>query len=458
MKRICFVFVLALAPALAGAQMPNTLSAADKIYGLSKFWQEVNYNFVYLNKVDRAAWDSLYRSMIVSVQATKDDYEFYREMDRFCAFLQDGHTNIRYPQGVDSLLYTSMFGRDRLFLTNIDGRAIVTRTNPGLKDGVPIGSEITKVNGLRTQDYLRLHVTPYISSSTGYVRDDLAVQRLLRGPRGSRFEITFVTPAGEERRLALVHEKSMDEEVYPPFEKRELLDLTWHPGGIAQVALNSFGDRRIDTLFFRILPELRAAKGLIIDLRNNGGGSTGIGTTILRYLTNSRVLFGSRTSSRLHIPAYKAWGSWQTAADTGESEWARTSYLHFHDAAYHTFDWDPDTNAVADSALVVPTALLISHMTASAAEDFLIAADGQKHMTKIGQRSFGSTGQPFAFPLPGGGSARVCTKRDTYPDGREFVGAGVKPDIEITPTVRDFIENRDPVLDAALRHLREAVH
>ncbi len=40
------------------SQIPNTLTPADKVYGLSKFWQEVNYNFGYLNKVDRTMWDS----------------------------------------------------------------------------------------------------------------------------------------------------------------------------------------------------------------------------------------------------------------------------------------------------------------------------------------------------------------------------------------------------------------
>lgn len=55
--------------------------------------------------------------------------------------------------------------------------------------------------------------------------------------------------------------------------------------------------------------------------------------------------------------------------------------------------------------------------------------------------------------MPGGGSARVCTKKDTYPDGREFVGYGVKPDIEVKRTVQDFIDNKDPVLTKALEYL-----
>jgi C-terminal processing protease CtpA/Prc len=70
-------------------------------------------------------------------------------------------------------------------------------------------------------------------------------------------------------------------------------------------------------------------------------------------------------------------------------------------------------------------------------------------------RSLGfNTGQPLVFPLPEGGLARVCTKRDTYPDGHEFVGVGVQPDRLVHPTLADFRAGRDPVLEAALEELR----
>jgi C-terminal processing protease CtpA/Prc len=97
----------------------------------------------------------------------------------------------------------------------------------------------------------------------------------------------------------------------------------------------------------------------------------------------------------------------------------------------------------------------MGHNTASAAEDFLIYADNQKHMTRIGENSFGSTGQPFVFELPGGGSARICTKKDTYLDGREFVGYGIKPDIIVKRTLNDYLTKKDPVMEKAIDHLKQ---
>ncbi len=66
----------------AAPSLPNTLSPSDKIYGLSKFWQEVNYNFVYLDRIDRAKWDSTYRALITQVANTPNDYAYFRLLQK----------------------------------------------------------------------------------------------------------------------------------------------------------------------------------------------------------------------------------------------------------------------------------------------------------------------------------------------------------------------------------------
>lgn len=450
------LLLLAVGGFRAYAQAPNTLKPQEKVYGLSKFWQEVNYNFVYLDKVNRQVWDSLYTAMIPVVEQTPNDYEYYRQLQRFCAFLNDGHTNIFFPNKMQQTqIMTTMFGDYRFFVENIDGKAIITHTNLSKKDEVPTGSEIIKVNNLPTEAYINQYVKPYISSSTEYVKDDNARSQLLRGFVGEQFIITIKTPKGQVKDLALTHAQTQEKELYPAIADFKLLDFKWYPNQIAYVALNSFDDKKIDSLFVLQLPELRKAKAMIIDLRQNGGGSTSIGTAILDYLTDSTVLRGSKMVSRLHVASFKAWGSGLTPKDTVKNEWAKKAYLDNNDLRTELITSSSiHLNTVKEPKIVVPTAILISHNTASSAEDFLIYADKQPHMVKIGQNTFGSTGQPFFFPLPGGGGARVCTKKDTYPDGREFVGYGVHPDIEVTPTVKDFIQGNDAILNKALSYLK----
>ncbi|GAA4319587.1 S41 family peptidase [Flaviaesturariibacter amylovorans] len=449
MKHLCFL-LLVLASLTARAQWPNTLSPADKLYGLSKFWQEVNYNFAYLNKVDRNAWDSAYKALLVSIPGTKNDYDYYRELQRFCALLKDGHTNVYMPPMSGPENFTSMFGAWRFFLENIGGKAIVVRTALSKKDELPVGSELVEVNGLPTQEYKDRFVKPYISSSTDYVLEDWATAGLLAGYAGDQYKVTFRRPDGSMLRLDLTHARSTETAVFPAFDAdRALLDFRWLPNKVPYVSLNSFSDPKIDSLFEALLPELYSAKGLIIDLRYNGGGSTGIGTDILRYLTPDSVLYGARYASRLHVPAFKAWGKYTKPADTAGNSWNRRALLSYQDNYWHHFDYEPTPIRLQAKRLVVPTMLLTGHQTASAAEDFLIHADNQKHMVRIGAPTFGSTGQPYQFDLPGGGSARVCTKQDTYPDGRAFVGYGIQPHVAVSRSINDYLTKRDPVLEKA---------
>jgi len=59
----------------------------------------------------------------------------------------------------------------------------------------------------------------------------------------------------------------------------------------------------------------------------------------------------------------------------------------------------------------------------------------------------------MSFPLPGGGTARICVKRDTYPDGREFVGIGIAPNVAASGTAEDLVSGRDAVLERAIAEL-----
>jgi carboxyl-terminal processing protease len=100
-----------------------------------------------------------------------------------------------------------------------------------------------------------------------------------------------------------------------------------------------------------------------------------------------------------------------------------------------------------------PVVVLTSAFTGSAAEDFCVSFDAMGRGAIIGEPTGGSTGQPLRLKLPGGGSARVCTIESRHPDGGEFVGVGVQPDILVRPTVADVRAGRDTVLAAALDYL-----
>lgn len=348
-----------------------------------------------------------------------------------------------------------MFGPYWFGLSRIEGKPIVTQTLRTRIKEIPIGSEVLSVNGIAASDYLKDSVEPFIESSTDYVRKAQAVTNMLQGPEGRSYKIKLKRPDGNVSEFQFKHERSTDTSFYPPLKQRDLFEIKWYENDIVYIALNSFADEKIDSLFLTALPALYKAKAMIIDLRFNGGGSTGVGTSILQYLMSDSIMHHSRYYTRNHLAAFKAWGKYVSPIDTLNNAWNKKSWQVYNGNYYYAFDYAPDTVHLREKRIVVPTAVLIGNNTASAAEDFLISADNLKHFVKIGEPTFGSTGQPLVFDMPGGGSARVCTKKDTYPSGKEFVGYGIQPDIKAAPAVKDFLENKDVVLNTALKYLKD---
>lgn len=294
--------------------------------------------------------------------------------------------------------------------------------------------------------YANSNVRPYRASSTDYIRDRLIANHLLDGMKNTSVRIKIATPDGE----MLTHETPRNGKALAwvrPEDPWKLAEYRQY-GDIGYLALNSFDSYDIVDAFTSHLDSLKASRAIIPDLRQNGGGNYGYGYEILKYLSDQPMIT-SKWQTREHKAAYKAWGSFLDADNPNLRSWDREVL-----AAFHGDNWyvsDPDTLLPnKDQAFIKPTIVLIGNNTASAAEDFLIATDKLEHLTLVGQPTFGSTGQPLPIRLPGGGSARICTKKDTYPDGKEFVGYGIQPDILVPETLEDLLSDGDSTLEWAL--------
>lgn len=439
---------LALSTAASAQQAEPTaaprLSDAEKLYGLSLLWQEANYNFVFFDRVPREQWDSVYVRSIPRVLATRDTWEYYRELQRVIAHLRDGHTNVSLP--------ASLQGESRrrnaapwVATHRVEDRLLVRGVGSSLRRAIPLHSEIVEVDG-RPAAFAAERRLPYIAQSTDHLRRDVAFREALNGHADSTLTIRFRTPSGQLRTATLPRDRwtradewttALDAPV-PPFEMR------WLEDGVAYVAVNTMGDTMAVRGFLDALPELRRARGMVLDVRRNGGGNSMIGYRVLQWLTDD-TLSTARWRTREHRAAYKAWGS-------ASPQYARYGAM---DAWY-----DGGVNHLPPASgerVVVPTAVLVDHATFSAAEDMLVTMDGLDHVTLVGRPTGGSTGNPLVFRLPGGGNALVVSKRDTYPDGRDFVGVGIPPDLRVEPTIADLRAGRDAQLGRALRIVKQQI-
>lgn len=429
------------------------LSDAEKLYGLSKLWKEVDYNFAFFDQVPGLDWDATYRRFIPRVLATRNSCEYYRELQRFLVLLADGHTGLdELPPDVRAECAVAF---PWIRLEEVQQRAIVADVGASLADRVPLGSEVLTVDGATVEAHLREHVFPFVSSSTEHIRWSAGIRGnsyfgygLLAGPAGSVARLTIRSPDEVLHEVHVARDLGVtgDQWLRPPV-RRQLVEYRELEAGTAYVALNGFGRERAVDDFEDILPLLLGAERLVIDLRHNSGGNTSIARQILQHLTRTRLI-GPAWRTREHVAARRAWG-----------RFAEEGGFFAAQAPYYTGDaWlrsPPDTLVPSPGPKIdAPLVVLIGHNTASAAEDFLVYLDGSGRALLVGEPTFGSTGQPLLIDLPGGGVARVVTKRDTFADGRDFVGYGIQPDILVEPSVDDVREGRDPVLERALEVLR----
>ncbi|WP_342328559.1 S41 family peptidase [Pedobacter sp. FW305-3-2-15-E-R2A2] len=224
----------------------------------------------------------------------------------------------------------------------------------------------------------------------------------------------------------------------------------------------SFEKSSIYDDFSKVLPDLKKATGLIIDIRYNGGGSSAVARKVAQHFIKDSLIYGAKNLSRLIIPTDRALGSFLTAQDTleGKKDWGlnkEETLMYYRSAQgylYHTYPSLPVKIAKNVEKIIIPTVILTGSNTASAAEDFLIYTNDQSHIKRIGEFTNGSTGQPLTVNLPNGGEAWICTKKVTFPDGTEFVGKGIKPDVKAEYTLRDLLKNEDSVYIKAIEELK----
>lgn len=410
----------------------TTLSVDERIFGLSEIWQEVNRSFVFKGRLTYNV-DSAYRQALTRVIAATDLYDYYRELQRFTAALNDGHSGVTFPNAP-----TPVRSYPWLQTRWIDGHLVIANSGRSLARTFPVGTEIVAIDGQPTREYLSAEVMPFVPSSTEQWRWAWGSHEALYGRATNAIRVRFERPDGTRGDTVLARDRRVRDDAWLLPTEPKRFEFRWLADSIAYVALRTFGSDSIRAEFAAAVPALRRARGLIIDVRGNTGGNSGNGWDILaRMVRDTLPLQAWRT--RVHNAAYKGWG--------------RAGFAQ--DSAFTPFDTNSKYPPYPDP-LLVPTVILQDNESFSAAEDFLVAADGIPRILTMGQPSGGSTGNPINWQLPGGGYARIVSKHDRYRDGREFVGRGVQPR-QLLPaiTLSDFRAGRDPMLAAAVAVVRK---
>jgi carboxyl-terminal processing protease len=202
--------------------------------------------------------------------------------------------------------------------------------------------------------------------------------------------------------------------------------LTWQ-GDVAILTVNTMMGldtiEEIDAAYVAIAN--RGADGLVIDLRENGGGAFAV-RPLVAHLLNETVDGGSFVSQRWNAKHNRAPNLSELTAVAPWDGWSiRAFWADVQDAAITRFSISP-----VEPFFAGPVYVLTSERTASAAELATDVLQSSGRAVVIGENTAGQMLSQKIFDVPGGFHLSLPVA-DYYSikNGR-IEGVGVKPDVE----------------------------
>ncbi|HTR79157.1 MAG TPA: S41 family peptidase [Gemmatimonadaceae bacterium] len=167
------------------------------------------------------------------------------------------------------------------------------------------------------------------------------------------------------------------------------------------------------------LDSMPAARGLVIDVRNNRGGDVTLAVNIARR-------FADRERTYAYVRLRNGPGHGDFTADIPETVAPRG----------HRFDGR--------------VYVLTNRRDFSAAEDFVLAMRTSGRVTVVGDTTAGASGGPIVRQLPNGWTFELSEWLEYTPGHRLFEGIGLAPDVVVKATAGAERDSVDLVVERAL--------
>jgi Tol biopolymer transport system component len=458
----------AAAVAVASAPpRPATLTAGEIDQDLDAFQRELEGRWAYLNAngVDyRAAIDVL-RAKAAGGMDTGD---YARELHRIISMFIDGHAGVsgaRFADGYLPFLIEPSGGRfvafsgdrtgfvdaDHPYVTAIDGRPIadwIAAVEPFNPQGAP---QYRTRHALRQMRYLQFQRALMELPR----RDEVVVQVASADGRSTR-EVTLPVAASGPTYGAW------------PRTESGLLD-----GNVGYLRIESMNDDAVEEVA-AWMPKFRETRGLVVDVRGNGGGSRDALRALFPYVmaedAEPRVVNAAKY--RLH-PDYAAdhlggsrylyresWDGWTPEERDAIAAFRQTFTPQWTQPEDEFSEWhylvmsrrmNPDAFVYGK-----PVVILLDAKSFSATDIFVSAFKGYPNVTLIGSPSGGGSARIVGVELPVSRlSVRLASMASFQISGRLHDGHGTEPDVVVEPSPEYFLVNgEDNILQAALARIR----
>jgi len=174
----------------------------------------------------------------------------------------------------------------------------------------------------------------------------------------------------------------------------------------------------------RVLSYFSICNGIIIDVRNNGGGSLSNSTTLASHFTNKRVHTG-------YI---------RHKTGTGHNDFSNPLAIYV----------DP-ANGIRWQKKVI---ILTNRHCFSATNDFVNSMRCFPNVIQLGDKTGGGSGMPFTSELPNGWIVRFSAS-PYYDANMNQIEFGIEPDVYVELSTEDKLNGKDTLIEQARKLLKE---
>jgi len=204
------------------------------------------------------------------------------------------------------------------------------------------------------------------------------------------------------------------------------IDYARTKDGIGYISVDGLRDSELADKFERVLYKMKDTRGLIIDLRFNGGGSEPLAQKVAGYFVDRERVYAK--SQYRNGPKHSDLGPKHERKFKPNERW------HY----------------------VGPVIVLHGQVTMSSAEAFVLMMRQCPNVFTLGDRTAGSSGNPRQIDAGAGIVVNLPRWIPMDADGKSFDTKGISPDAHIESSANDFTDEQDPVLGAALKRLRDS--
>ncbi|MGB0578463.1 MAG: S41 family peptidase [Limisphaerales bacterium] len=195
--------------------------------------------------------------------------------------------------------------------------------------------------------------------------------------------------------------------------------------GIGYLCITGWSNHETPKLVDLVLEKLRDTRGLVFDVRLNGGGGELLARDVAgRFHAKDYVYAHSQFRNG---PAHDDLGPRRSRTLKPRGPWRYEK----------------------------PVVLLIGQKCMSSNEAFVLMMTGAPNVTSYGDRTAGSSGNPRRIELPFSITVNLPRWIALRPDGKPFDGTGIAPDGRFEAEENSFTGPRDDLLTAALNRLRQ---